>query len=575
MCMEAGLEVASVIGYDKGGFYEPTDIFVRADHSWNAVRIDGEWKLIDLSWSGGGLVLRKQLISKHLSKIFKLPFKFKYKFVPGPNFNYYLTDPEVFARDHLAAHPGWQLTKRIIPIEVFEQSTDSLNAFIKSGKGALNPYHGRVAYYRTLPYPQGHLILGKIGHQFNEKNFRILAEGEAKYAIDWYIETSKSKLSLEEKIIIYDSCAVVLREARKHIRSYIKYTRAEKSVRNKKNKALKKYSHAFSKQSMRENWKHRVDNIRLRKPARRQLEKLRSEQSVLKKEIEVIEDKELGLSKKELKADSILELSAATYLANATDNDESILLLRKGNKVIEEDIIAKLDQDILVNITSATWNNITIDSIIDAKVVNRIIFNWSYKYLLDSLTNYHQRQRDLKDRTLQRIKTDYKALLKAMGRNKKRSRETRKYYKRQLTNAQRANKKVTDSLRASNTWPDKFTQTQREWIEYNRKRIRQLDDQIALIKAETTSLVQLVNRHNNEYAANKDERKWERMRYSAFMRYYLKFYIREKRKASKYSRELKSAENDIEKTKEKSKNKLEKMELRQEKEDMRRLKSTR
>ena len=85
MADAVGLECQYIGGYSKGS--------VRGDwgsHAWNAVKIDGEWKLLDATWGAG---------------YFDDNNKFRKSFQAG----YFFTPPRIFALDHLPDDEKWQL----------------------------------------------------------------------------------------------------------------------------------------------------------------------------------------------------------------------------------------------------------------------------------------------------------------------------------------------------------------------------------------------------------------------------------------------------------------------------------
>ena len=86
-----GLEVEVVHGWSKGyGYRAGGPIGEAARHAWNAVRIDGEWALMDATWGAG-------YIDEHG------------RFVRRPQDHYFLTEPGAFVFDHLPEDPRWQL----------------------------------------------------------------------------------------------------------------------------------------------------------------------------------------------------------------------------------------------------------------------------------------------------------------------------------------------------------------------------------------------------------------------------------------------------------------------------------
>jgi transglutaminase/protease-like cytokinesis protein 3 len=85
-----GLEVEVVSGYAKGWGYTPGAAPGKTNHDWNAVRIDGQWRLLDCTW-GAGYVSDAKRFVKEFAEF------------------YFLTPPEQFVTNHLPADPKWQL----------------------------------------------------------------------------------------------------------------------------------------------------------------------------------------------------------------------------------------------------------------------------------------------------------------------------------------------------------------------------------------------------------------------------------------------------------------------------------
>jgi hypothetical protein len=89
-----GLEVEVVSGWSKGYGYTPGQTFDGpTNHAWNAVRIDGRWRLMDPTWGAG-----------YLDE--------SMRFVRQLQEHYFLTRPEEFVFDHLPEDRRWQLLAR-------------------------------------------------------------------------------------------------------------------------------------------------------------------------------------------------------------------------------------------------------------------------------------------------------------------------------------------------------------------------------------------------------------------------------------------------------------------------------
>lgn len=96
MAEAVGLECAFVSGHSR----RRTSATLNS-HAWNAVKIDGEWRLLDATW-GAGYVEDGE--------------DFHQLFLPG----YFLTSPRVFALDHLPTEENWQLLDKPIDKETFK-----------------------------------------------------------------------------------------------------------------------------------------------------------------------------------------------------------------------------------------------------------------------------------------------------------------------------------------------------------------------------------------------------------------------------------------------------------------------
>jgi hypothetical protein len=103
MANKAGIMCIKITGYAKGYGYKPGDIFSgNPNHAWNAVKLDNQWYLIDVTWSAGYIS----------DKVFVFNF----------NDRYFLTSPDIFILDHFPLDPKWQLLEDPIDIIDFERS---------------------------------------------------------------------------------------------------------------------------------------------------------------------------------------------------------------------------------------------------------------------------------------------------------------------------------------------------------------------------------------------------------------------------------------------------------------------
>ncbi len=89
-----GLEAVIVTGTSKIHETQIGKLPKASDHAWNAVKINGEWKLLDATWGAGVVDTNQQ------------------KFKPEFNDAYFFTDPEKFFLNHFPDDQNWLLTNK-------------------------------------------------------------------------------------------------------------------------------------------------------------------------------------------------------------------------------------------------------------------------------------------------------------------------------------------------------------------------------------------------------------------------------------------------------------------------------
>lgn len=101
MCSLAGMECRTVPGYTRNrgmDFFadeDPTNI----NHAWNAVKLAGEWRLVDPTWDAGRL--RDGMFEKAYST------------------DYLFSGPGMYSHTHFPRDPQWQLRPRPLTAEEF------------------------------------------------------------------------------------------------------------------------------------------------------------------------------------------------------------------------------------------------------------------------------------------------------------------------------------------------------------------------------------------------------------------------------------------------------------------------
>lgn len=127
LCDAAGLESVRIDGHGKGYSYTPfSDTGRTSDHAWNAVKIDGRWRLVDPTWGAG-----------HIDEVGG--------FVRQFDDYYFLTPPEEFIYTHLPDDPRWQLLERPLSKEEYEDLVYVKPPFFRSEMKILSHPEGVIS----------------------------------------------------------------------------------------------------------------------------------------------------------------------------------------------------------------------------------------------------------------------------------------------------------------------------------------------------------------------------------------------------------------------------------------------
>ena len=103
LCKQNKIESKIIDGYAKAYGYKKGQSFLKPNHSWNAVKIYGQWYLLDATWAK--------------STVFDLS---RHKQVIDLD-TYFLSNPENFIQTHLPEDPSWQLLDKKISLREFEK----------------------------------------------------------------------------------------------------------------------------------------------------------------------------------------------------------------------------------------------------------------------------------------------------------------------------------------------------------------------------------------------------------------------------------------------------------------------
>ena len=126
MARAAGLEAHSVSGKSKGYSYQNRAGTGAISHAWNAVRLQGNWYLLDTTWGAGYLDGQRK--------------RFVRRFQP----HYFLTPPDAFILDHLPDDRRWQLLNPAITPPEFDALVYLRPAFFQNELRLVSHTRGHI-----------------------------------------------------------------------------------------------------------------------------------------------------------------------------------------------------------------------------------------------------------------------------------------------------------------------------------------------------------------------------------------------------------------------------------------------
>lgn len=233
MCKFAKIECEIVRGNVTPEYainYDPKAYEI-SNHSWNAVKINGSWFVIDVTFDAGYMEKKKYSVKKFIEKNIKIPYpggikrfyfiKKKSKFVHKPSRDYYLKNQEMM-ETHFPLMPMWQLSEDTISSNIYRKNLWERKAHIKSSSGEYEyDYNKEIDDYIFSVHPD--LVEGTDGNQHNDTNFVALANGEVNF-VDKSINLFQQKPIYDvdqftDRLIKIDSLFSKLNEANSNIKN--------------------------------------------------------------------------------------------------------------------------------------------------------------------------------------------------------------------------------------------------------------------------------------------------------------------------------------------------------------------
>ena len=196
MCHLSDIPSRLIPGYSKGVNVEKNS-FTRADHAWNAVKIDSQWYLLDVTWGSGGL--NDQL-----------------KFVKKFNESYFLTDPQTFVRDHMPIDPVWQLLDCPVSMQSFVAGASAVQRDIANSAIRCEGQRAIAQGPAWLDSLKGDLASAQRAYRFNPANHQVLMYAymnQAHHLMEDIPAQLRSRGAIEEALRVQKEALVYLQKA--------------------------------------------------------------------------------------------------------------------------------------------------------------------------------------------------------------------------------------------------------------------------------------------------------------------------------------------------------------------------
>lgn len=167
LCMQFGLPTKVIVGISKTQIKANVTKNVYKNHTWNAVKINGKWELMDPTGGSG-------FIDLHSKKFIR-----KYKE------HFFFTAPEDFAKNNHPNKPEWQLLKNPISTKDFYSAPYYYPEFFGKGitlssdtKGILKKSDEIInyIYFDSLPPQHGMYYLVHGTGEYRRLGFRKIKE---------------------------------------------------------------------------------------------------------------------------------------------------------------------------------------------------------------------------------------------------------------------------------------------------------------------------------------------------------------------------------------------------------------
>ena len=136
MCTAAGIDCRAINGYVKD--FAGDDLSL-PNHSWNSIKIDGKWHLLDVTWAS---VNNEGILRSNRSK----DMDYLYHKLD----HFFMVNPNRMILTHLPEDPLWQLCSTRINLNIFLEGIESVKSNLLNSNGDSRNFEKLIADYESL-----------------------------------------------------------------------------------------------------------------------------------------------------------------------------------------------------------------------------------------------------------------------------------------------------------------------------------------------------------------------------------------------------------------------------------------
>jgi len=178
MCSYAKIQCLVVDGFARTTNIDIGETLSEPNHSWNAVRLNNEWRLIDVTWASGFTDKKVKIFTPSYSDIFFFP------------------DPDYFILSHYPKLSAWKLSRSNLSLKEFFDSPVVLPEYLLFDIKLVSPKKGLIKVKYNQPFTLSFVAK-------NIENIRsvtvIIGEGKKETIIKPAIDVSGNTISAQLK----------------------------------------------------------------------------------------------------------------------------------------------------------------------------------------------------------------------------------------------------------------------------------------------------------------------------------------------------------------------------------------